>query len=46
MVGEVDEVGVVGVRVGWNVGLWDGAWRGFLGSREIGGEFKTSDWPL
>lgn len=29
--------------VGWNVGLCEGAWRGFLGSNEIGGECKTSD---
>ena len=26
-----------------NVGLWEGAWSGFFGSREIGGEWTTSD---
>ena len=31
-------------EAGWNVGLWDGAWSGLLGRREIGGEWITSDW--
>lgn len=28
----------------WKVGLWEGACKGFLGSNEIGGEWRTSDW--
>jgi hypothetical protein len=30
----------------WNVGLCDGAWSGFLGSSEMGGECITSDCML
>jgi hypothetical protein len=31
---------------GWKVGLCDGACRGFLGKREMGGECRTSDCAL
>lgn len=32
-----------GADGGWSVGLCDGAWSGFLGSKESGGLCRTSD---
>ena len=42
-VGEVENE-VAARSVGdWRVGLWDGAWSGFFGRRDRGGECSTSD---
>lgn len=38
---EPDPEGEAG-EIGWKVGLWEGAWRGFLGKSETGGECSTS----
>jgi hypothetical protein len=43
LAGDPDGDGDVG-EMGWKVGLCDGACRGFLGRREMGGECSTSDY--
>lgn len=30
----------------WNVGLCEGAWSGFFGRSDTGGELITSDWAV
>lgn len=42
-IGDDGEVELEG-EVGWKVGLCDGACSGFLGNKEIGGEWRTSDY--